>query len=216
MGKGFVNVSGGGGSEEKLTAHLEDKNNPHEVTAEQVGARPDTWMPKLHDVAFLGENPIKTTADDTPSGWASVGSGFAWYSAAGQLNNQPGTWGFVVNYVYGSDVFQIWRSQNAGPTYMRSGNANGWASAWVQVSMDGHTHDDRYYTEGEVNNLLAAKQNASTAITTGNIGSQNVNYATYAAIGNYDQDYGARLRNQALVAADTTPGANGQIFWTYG
>lgn len=216
MGKGFVNVSGGGGSEEKLTAHLEDKNNPHEVTAEQVGARPDTWMPKLHDVAFLGENPIKTTADDTPSGWASVGSGFAWYSAAGQLNNQPGTWGFVVNYVYGSDVFQIWRSQNAGPTYMRSGNANGWASAWVQVSMDGHTHDDRYYTEGEVNNLLAAKQNVSTAITTGNIGSQNVNYATYAAIGNYDQDYGARLRNQALVASDTTPPSNGQIYWTYG
>lgn len=65
MGKGFVNVSGGGGSEEKLTAHLENKNNPHGVTAEQVGARPDTWMPKLHDVAFLGENPIKTTADDT-------------------------------------------------------------------------------------------------------------------------------------------------------
>ena len=216
MGKGFVNVSGGGGSEEKLTAHLENKNNPHGVTAEQVGARPDTWMPKLHDVAFLGENPIKTTADDTPSGWASVGSGFAWYSAAGQLNNQPGTWGLVVNYVYGSDVFQIWRSQNAGPTYMRSGNANGWASAWVQVSMDGHTHDDRYYTEGEVNNLLAAKQNASTAITTGNIGSQNVNYATYAAIGNYDQDYGARLRNQALVASDTTPPSNGQIYWTYG
>lgn len=216
MGKGFVNVSGGGGSEEKLTDHLENKNNPHGVTAAQVGARPDTWMPKLHDVAFLGENPIKTTADDTPSGWASVGSGFAWYSAAGQLNNQPGTWGFVVNYVYGSDVFQIWRSQNAGPTYMRSGNANGWASAWVQVSMDGHTHDDRYYNETETNNLLAAKQNASTAITTGNIGSQNVNYATYAAIGNYDQDYGARLRNQALVASDTTPPSNGQIYWTYG
>lgn len=40
MGKGFVNVSGGGGSEEKLTAHLGDKNNPHGVTAEQVGAMP--------------------------------------------------------------------------------------------------------------------------------------------------------------------------------
>lgn len=38
MGKGFVNVSGGGGSEEKLTAHLENKNNPHGVTAAQVGA----------------------------------------------------------------------------------------------------------------------------------------------------------------------------------
>lgn len=31
-------------------SHLEDKNNPHGVTAEQVGARPDTWMPTASDV----------------------------------------------------------------------------------------------------------------------------------------------------------------------
>lgn len=41
-----------------------------------------------------------------------------------------------------------------------------------------HTHDDRYYTETEVNNLLNAKQNSNTAITTSNIGSQSVKYAT--------------------------------------
>ena len=38
MGFGKTNVAAGGGDEEKLKAHLEDKNNPHEVTAEQVGA----------------------------------------------------------------------------------------------------------------------------------------------------------------------------------
>ena len=37
MAMGIVNVPGGGGSEEKLTNHLADKNNPHGVTAEQIG-----------------------------------------------------------------------------------------------------------------------------------------------------------------------------------
>lgn len=133
MGKGFVNVSGGGGSEEKLKAHLEDKNNPHGVTAAQVGARPDTWMPKLHDVAFFGENPVKTTADDTTSRWANLGSGYAWYSAGGLLNDQPAQYGFLLNYVNGSDVFQIWNTQSNGPMYTRSGNASGWGRSWTKL-----------------------------------------------------------------------------------
>ena len=93
------------------------------------------------------------------------------------------------------------RGQNC---YTRAKTNNVWSS-WQQIMLG-----------SDVTSLLAGKQDASTAINTGNIGSQNVNYATYAALSNYDQDYGARLRNQALVAADTTPGANGQIFWTYG
>ena len=93
------------------------------------------------------------------------------------------------------------RGQNC---YTRAKTNNLWSS-WQQIMLG-----------SDVTSLLAGTQDASTAINTGNIGSQNVNYATYAALSNYDQDYGARLRNQALVAADTTPGANGQIFWTYG
>lgn len=216
MGKGFVNVSGGGGSEEKLTAHLEDKNNPHEVTAEQVGAakadhthtaaqvgaRPNTWTPKLADVAFLGNQPISAVANDTTANWATLGSGYAWYSVGGLLNDQPAQYGFLLNYVTGSDVFQIWNTQSNGPMYTRSGNASGWGGSWK-----------RYYTEGEVNSLLAAKQNASTAITTGNIGSQTVNKAKYAS---GQSSTGAVLRNEALYTSDTTPTANGQINWTYG
>ena len=41
-------------------------------------------------------------------------------------------------------------------------------------------HDGRYYTEAEVNKLLYAKQNASTAITTSNIGDQSVARAKLA------------------------------------
>lgn len=197
MGKGFVNVSGGGGSEEKLTAHLGDKNNPHGVTAEQVGAakadhthtaaqvgaRPSTWTPKLHDVAYLGENPVKSTADDTTDRWYRIGSGYAWYCAAGLLNDQPAQYGFLLNYVYGSDVYQIWNTQSNGPMYTRSGNASGWGRSWTKL------------------------------IDSSTIGSQTVNKAKYAS---GQSSTGAVLRNEALYTSDTTPTANGQINWTYG
>lgn len=202
MGFGKTNVAAGGGDEEKLKAHLNDKDNPHGVTAEQVGARSNTWTPKLADVAFLGNQPISAVANDTTANWANLGSGYAWYSAGGLLNDQPAQYGFLLNYVNGSDVFQIWNTQSNGPMYTRSGNASGWGGSWK-----------RYYTEGEVNNLLAAKQNASTAITTGNIGSQTVNKAKYAS---GQSSTGAVLRNEALYTSDTTPTANGQINWTYG
>ena len=103
-------------------------------------------------ISFLGNQPISAVANDTTANWATLGSGYAWYYTGGLLNNQPSSFGFVVSYVNGSDVFQIWRSQNAGPTYMRSGNASGWASAWVQV------------------------------IDSASIGSQTVNKAKYASI----------------------------------
>lgn len=197
MGWGTTNVSAGGGSEEKLTAHLEDKNNPHEVTAEQVGAakadhthtaaqvgaRPSTWTPKLQDVAYLGENPVKSTADDTTSRWANLGSGYAWYSAGGLLNDQPAQYGFLLNYVYGSDVYQIWNTQSNGPMYTRSGNASGWGRSWTKL------------------------------IDSSSIGSQTVNKAKYAS---GQSSTGAVLRNEALYSADTTPATNGQINWTYG
>lgn len=120
--------------------------------AGEVGARPNTWTPKLHDVAYLGENPVKSTADDTTDRWCRIGSGYAWYSAGGLLNDQPAQYGFLLNYVYGSDVFQIWNSQNAGPLYTRSGNASGWGRSWTKL------------------------------IDSSSIGSQTVNKAKYASI----------------------------------
>ena len=87
-----------------------------------------------------------------------------------------------------------------------------------------HTHDDRYYTEGEVNNLLNGKQDANTAINTSNIGSQSVNYsnssnyangAGYAAYASASDNYGQVLRNQGLSSSAATPSANGEIIWQY-
>ena len=87
-----------------------------------------------------------------------------------------------------------------------------------------HTHDDRYYTEGEVNNLLNGKQDANTAINTSNIGSQSVNYSTssnyansagYATYASASSNYGQVLRNQGLSSSAATPSANGEIIWQY-
>ena len=38
--------------------HIADKNNPHGVTAAQIGARPDTWMPSVEDIGALGIEEI--------------------------------------------------------------------------------------------------------------------------------------------------------------
>jgi hypothetical protein len=35
---------------ELLNAHINNTNNPHSITAEQIGARPDTWIPTAKQV----------------------------------------------------------------------------------------------------------------------------------------------------------------------
>ncbi|MDE7436795.1 MAG: hypothetical protein K2N01_13380 [Lachnospiraceae bacterium] len=47
-------------------------------------------------------------------------------------------------------------------------------------AFNSHAHDDRYFTEAEVTNLLKSKQDAATAINTSNIGQQSVKYASSA------------------------------------
>ena len=200
MGWGTTNVSAGGGEEDKLKAHLENKNNPHGVTAEQVGAakadhthtaaqvvaRPNTWTPKLADVAFLGNQPISAVANDTTANWANLGSGYAWYSAGGLLNDQPAQYGFLLNYVNGSDVFQIWNTQSNGPMYTRSGNTSGWGRSWTKL------------------------------IDSSSIGSQTVNKAKYASI---TAPGTASLKNIKAGTSDLTAGSSslttGDIYLVY-
>lgn len=70
----------------------------------------------------------------------------------GLLNDQPAQYGFLLNYVNGSDVFQIWNTQSNGPMYTRSGNASGWGRSWTKL------------------------------IDSSSIGSQTVNKAKYASV----------------------------------
>lgn len=174
-----------------LSEHLNDTNNPHDVTLDQViggntlpvknggtgasdaatarnnlgvtptniGAATASHGHNLQDLSgtapiskggtgannatealanlgafrFLGDNVISSTDNDTPSNWGALGSGYAFFSSNGLLNDQPSTWGIVVSFVTGSDIFQMWRCQSTGPTYWRSGNASGWNGTWAKV-----------------------------------------------------------------------------------
>lgn len=82
---------------------------------------------------FLGNNVITSTDNDTSSNWGTLGSGYAFFTNNGLVNDQPSQWGIVVNFVTGSDIFQMWRVQISGPTYWRSGNVDGWYGTWVKV-----------------------------------------------------------------------------------
>lgn len=88
---------------------------------------------KTNGFTFLGTNPISSTSDDTTTNWAALGTGYARYNTTGLLINQPSRCGFVINYKYGNDIFQIWETQNRGPMYYRSGDTNGWSKSWTKI-----------------------------------------------------------------------------------
>lgn len=84
----------------------------------------------------IGSNPITTVEDDTVANWGSYGPcATAFYSATGQLTDQPAQWGFVHNIMTstGSEIHQLWTTQAGGDIYHRGGNASGWATSWKKL-----------------------------------------------------------------------------------
>lgn len=106
----------------------------HSVASGGTGANNSSdALANLGAFRFLGNNVITSINNDTPSNWVALGGGYAFFSNNGLVNDQPSQWGIVVNFVTGSDIFQMWRAQTSGPTYWRSGNASGWDGTWVKV-----------------------------------------------------------------------------------
>lgn len=66
-------------------SHISNKNNPHEVTAEQIGARPNTWMPTANDVGARSNTwmPTANEVGARPSTWTPT---------AAQVGARPNTW----------------------------------------------------------------------------------------------------------------------------
>ncbi len=85
-------------------------------------------------MAIKGTNPITSTADDTPVKWGQLGAGTYYFTQTGCLIDQPNQYGFLINHNNGSEVFQLFKKQNSGSMYYRSGNASGWGETWIKCA----------------------------------------------------------------------------------
>lgn len=142
----------------ELKEHIDNKKNPHKVTAGQIGALTNESLTKetiLHKInvldianggtgkstkkeafanlAYLGNNPISSPSEDKVQKWCELGSGYAWYTTDGLLINQPYQYMFIINYTMDSDVFQIGSNQKTGTVYCRTGNGSGWITNWTPL-----------------------------------------------------------------------------------
>ena len=52
------------GAKAAVNTHGNSKANPHGVTAAQVGARPDTWMPTAAEVGAVTETQVTNMIND--------------------------------------------------------------------------------------------------------------------------------------------------------
>jgi hypothetical protein len=72
-------------NEEVVNTHVANKKNPHGVTAEQVGARPNTWMPTAAEVKARPETWMPTAEEvgARPNNWMPNAS---------QVGARPSNW----------------------------------------------------------------------------------------------------------------------------
>ena len=86
------------------------------------------------ELSFLAGNGT----GDTPTNWAKVGMGMAYFSTEGVLANQPMKYGWLLNYTAGSSIVaqQFIGLDGNSPVYYRSGNSSGWypgSKNWVRI-----------------------------------------------------------------------------------
>lgn len=122
---------GGAGDMLKSTYDPQSKNTDIFAYVDEKTANSDHEH-NISSMTFLGENITDGAENDTTEFWKDK-DGRAWFNKEGMLVDQPSMYGFVLNFTYASDIFQIFRSQSAGPTYWRSGNDYGWSGTWAEV-----------------------------------------------------------------------------------
>ena len=89
-----------------------------------------------HSHSYLttkGTNTISSTSSDTTANWGAQGHSIHWYTATGQLTDQPNQWGYILNLGSGTEVHQLWMTQASGDMFHRGGNNSGWSGSWRKL-----------------------------------------------------------------------------------
>ena len=157
----------------EVPGHIANKDNPHGVTAEQVGARPDTWMPSASDVGAYTKTETNTLLAN------KVSLGFfngdlnslmedGHYRLGGDVTNGPygANWGqLIVSHGTNTDTtLQIICNSTSDLFYRVY-----WAGAWIdwkklatptdldtKVSKSGGTMTGKLYTSATSNGSFGA------------------------------------------------------------
>ena len=121
-------------SMDKIDTELKKRvENTKALPVENGGTGADTRKEAFDNLAFLGNNPISSTEEDTPQKWLELGSGYAKFDTNNLMINQPEQYMFVINYIQDKDVFQIGYEQKVGTIYYRGGNYSGWIMNWTPL-----------------------------------------------------------------------------------
>lgn len=124
----------------------------------------------MRNLTYKGTNTISSTTNDTTSNWGDQGNlATVFYTATGQITDQPSQYGFVLNLTNGpssSEVHQLWTTQSSGSLLHRGGNASGWNGSWKTIL------DSSNYT-----NYVDKKTTLLYSTSTGNTGTVTLSFS---------------------------------------
>ena len=122
-------------SMDKIDAELKKRlENTEVIPVENGGTGATTKKEAFANLAFLGNNPISSTEEDTPQKWLELGSGYAKFDTNNLMINQPEQYMFVINCSHESSaIFQIGSLQSGNGVYYRTGNYSGWIVNWTPL-----------------------------------------------------------------------------------
>ena len=129
-----------------------------------------------NNLLYIGQNPITSTTNDTTANWGAYGPGtIGFYSATGQLTDQPSQWGLILTLSagIGSEIHQIWTTQASGNLLHRGGNGSGWSGSWRTILDSSNyssycapaSHSHSYISTGRAIEMNVANGTAWTSAT---------------------------------------------------